>query len=501
MQWVTSISDKFIIPLARKITENPRNTFVALTCIALALRLSTFGDPNIHVDEDFYFYVGERMHHGALPYVDVWDRKPLGLFLIYYFIAGISDSVIAYQVIATLFAAATAMAINLIAKDWAGKQAGLFAAVVYLLMLAPLEGVGGQAPVFYNLFIAAAAWLLLRALPDLQQSRVVPAAFGAMALGGLAITIKQTAVFEAAYFGGVAVVTLARSPMPWPKTLRTAALFAVIGAMPTLLISAYYALVGHWYEYWHAMVNSNLQKRYVYSGYFLPRITRLYLSLNPLMFMTIYAAMSGKLTEAKAGNSGFYIGWLVAAILAFLSVPNFYLHYALPMLVPLCITASPALAMKRAGPAIFAFIAVFCLLVQNPVNFRHTNDSKQSMFLMTQAILHHGGDRGLFVFDGPILLYSMTGNIASSPLAFPPHLLEIGENNTSHFGTREEVEKILEHRPGVVVMSSVSRTLLVNKETNQLTKSYVRQNCDLIGNYVWNQYYYRRLLSVYGNCR
>ena len=118
-----------------------------LILLGLLLRCSTFGDTNLHVDETFYFLVGQEMHHGAIPYVDIWDRKPVGLFLIYWAIAGISSSVVAYQVAAWLFASSTAMVINLIARRWAGTQGGLLAGASYLFMLGPQEGYGGQSPV------------------------------------------------------------------------------------------------------------------------------------------------------------------------------------------------------------------------------------------------------------------------------------------------------------------------------------------------------------------
>ncbi|MFC3213951.1 hypothetical protein [Novosphingobium panipatense] len=34
---------------------------------AIALRIATFGDPNLHVDESFYQTVGIAMHEGAIP--------------------------------------------------------------------------------------------------------------------------------------------------------------------------------------------------------------------------------------------------------------------------------------------------------------------------------------------------------------------------------------------------------------------------------------------------
>ena len=96
-----------------------RDAIVLLVC-ALIFRASTFGDPNIHLDEAFYFLVGQEMHHGLVPYVDIWDRKPLGLFLIFWAIAGISKHVIAYQLVATAFAAGTAFICAQIARRWIG---------------------------------------------------------------------------------------------------------------------------------------------------------------------------------------------------------------------------------------------------------------------------------------------------------------------------------------------------------------------------------------------
>uniref|UniRef100_UPI001C08B440 hypothetical protein n=1 Tax=Acinetobacter baumannii TaxID=470 RepID=UPI001C08B440 len=57
-------------------------TFLILLMFAVAVRARDFGNPSIHVDEQFYLLVGDRMLHGALPYLDIWDRKPIGLFLL-----------------------------------------------------------------------------------------------------------------------------------------------------------------------------------------------------------------------------------------------------------------------------------------------------------------------------------------------------------------------------------------------------------------------------------
>ncbi|HET9630369.1 MAG TPA: hypothetical protein VFP14_12895, partial [Novosphingobium sp.] len=97
-----------IVPFSALRIDRPTVQFCTLIAASLLLRLATFGDPNLHVDEGFYLLVGQEMHHGAVPYVDIWDRKPLGLFLIYWVFAAFPNPVLAYQLGAWLAASLTA---------------------------------------------------------------------------------------------------------------------------------------------------------------------------------------------------------------------------------------------------------------------------------------------------------------------------------------------------------------------------------------------------------
>ena len=132
-----------------------------LLLAALILRAAALGDPNVHLDEAFYLQVGAAMHHGVVPYIDMWDRKPLGIFIIYWAIAGLSTSPWFYQLVALLVAVATAWVLARIAQLWTSANAALMAGISYLAMLNVLDGMGGQSPVFYNLLMALAAWLIL----------------------------------------------------------------------------------------------------------------------------------------------------------------------------------------------------------------------------------------------------------------------------------------------------------------------------------------------------
>ncbi|HWK35669.1 MAG TPA: hypothetical protein VNR91_05350, partial [Sphingomonas sp.] len=174
--------------MTTRIAPLPAAAFAALLALAaVALRGADFGNPVIHVDEQYYLLVGQRLLHGAVPYIDIWDRKPVGLFLLYAGAAALpGDDILGYQWLACAFAAATAWLVFDSALKVGATRAGAFtAALAYLLWLSLLGGRGGQAPVFYNLPVAAAAWLMLR-LPSIgtRPGAIVASGCVACLLGG-----------------------------------------------------------------------------------------------------------------------------------------------------------------------------------------------------------------------------------------------------------------------------------------------------------------------------
>lgn len=136
----------------------------ALACAAVLLRFGLFGDPIAGLDEQFYLLVGDRMWHGELPYLDIWDRKPAGLFVLFAAIRLLpGNGVLAAQLVATAFAAATALLIAIFARKRVGWVPATMAGIFYLAALNTLWGDTTQTPVFYDLFVMAAACLTVRA--------------------------------------------------------------------------------------------------------------------------------------------------------------------------------------------------------------------------------------------------------------------------------------------------------------------------------------------------
>ncbi len=214
-----------------------------LALVALAVRARTFGNPVIGFDEQFYLLVGDRMLHGAWPYVDIFDRKPIGLFLLY---AGArlfgGDGFLAYKLVATGFAVATAFGIQRVARRFAGTGAAVVAAILYILWLNLMEG-RGAIPVFYNALMLVAASAVLRVVE--RQGRLFPCGAVAMAAVGVALQIKYSVLPEGFVFGCILLWQGWRARVPVGRLAGMALVWIALALLPTMAAFGVYAAAGH----------------------------------------------------------------------------------------------------------------------------------------------------------------------------------------------------------------------------------------------------------------
>ena len=466
--------------IIRRLVESRRAQFVVCLLIALLMRFATFGNPNVGADEDFYLLVGQAMHHGAIPYVDIWDRKPLGLFLIYYIFASFGISPIAYQVGAWLSVAVTAFLVNRIAGRFTGRLGAVLAATVYLAACTALGGIGGQAEIFCNLFVTAAYWLVLRNLEDLRSGKAPLEIYGAMLLLGVAITVKQTSVFAAIFLGPFVIAMMLLNGRSKAAAVRSAILFVLMGIAPSGLIAAAYWSAGYWHEFFDAMIVSNLTKGHEAASETQARAILIAARLGPLIALSILSvALHFDWRDERAGRF-LILGWLASAIAALCVIPNFFLHYALPAAMPLSILSAPFLDRRDLG--LLAGVASAAVLATSGYSFSLSafRRSQEGMDVLADAMREHSPRGTALVFDGPVYLYPMSGLKPLSPLVFPNHLNQESEKNVSLIDTRQELDRILARRPGTVVISASPSIPNPNLESWKKVNAYIATQCRLV---------------------
>lgn len=457
---------------------------LALAILTVLVRFPVFGDPNYHIDESFYLLVGQKMHDGLLPYVDIWDRKPAGLFVIYWAITFFGD-VYAYQVAAGLFAFGTALAIALIAERISSRTAGVIAGALYLCLIGALAGGGGQSPVFYNLFVAVAGLLVIGTLHPARNDRHHWPDYAAMLLCGLALTFKPTAVAEGIFFGVVFLVGHWRAN----QDLGSLALFGIrlviVGVLPTFAIWLAFFAIDAFEQYWFAAMQS------VFLTDSLPDLGKWIRVrwLAMIIWLPVLLSLAGLIALYRRSDDEarvytvFLGGWLVAAMVGFFLVPNFFDHYALPLATILAICAAPVFDRKLTGP-ILGVVACGSLLVLSgyPVGqVDRTAASKRSLAEASALIGRNLSGGCLFVYDVSPSLLRPFDDCMVTKYIFPEHLSNQREAPAIGEDPVDVITYILARRPNVIVKSSRPSIDTPNWETLNILEDRLAKDYSLVG--------------------
>ena len=312
---------------------NPRLRLPILLLVAIAARWLTFGNPLVHVDEEFYFVTAIRIWQGALPFVDVWDRKPVGLFLLYAIPAwlGFPAGIWAYQMMALASTVATAWLIGRLADRLGHRYGATAAGLAYILWLDLLGGQGGQTPVFYNLLTIAAALLILSSAATPRRRLY---GLGVMALIGVGLQIKTSLVFEGLFFGLWLLADewrIARKPL---ALCGYGIALVIVALLPTATVAGYYRAIGAWDAFVYANVVSIFQRVPDPLSELAGNIGEMVLITSPIVAIAILAAIRTTAQPDQRRERRFVTLWLAVAIGSVLIFRPWFDHYALPALLP-----------------------------------------------------------------------------------------------------------------------------------------------------------------------
>ena len=424
-------------------------TAAILAVVAILARMVTFGDPVIHVDEEFYYVTAHEMWRGALPFVDIWDRKPLGLFLLYMPAAWLPLpwGTLAYQAMATVSLILTALLIWGFARRAGWGPGALAGAIAYVLWPDLINGVGGQTPIFYNLPMAAAATLIIAAT-DHPRRRALGGL--AMLLVGVAMQIKYSALFEGLFFGLWLLWQEWRATRKPPAFIAYGAALVALALLPTAAAYAFYAAQGQADAFVFANFTSIAHRNTDPIGEMLRNIGTLVLLLSPLVAMAFGAR--GQAVGGETPARHFLFAWFAVALLSLAMFGTWFDHYGLPSLVPGCACAAGFFAAprfrRRLGPAILVLVAVAGQIVVL-LNLHGRGNAAQFAALSRQV---GQGPGCLYVYSGTTMLYAATERCRLSRYLVPAHLNRARESGATGIDQASEVRRILAAHPAVVVM-------------------------------------------------
>lgn len=438
--------------------------FLALCAVTFLSRLQILGNPIAGWDEDFYLTAARFMTQGAVPYVDFWDRKPIGIFLIYYPAALVPGwgGVWAYQAMGLISIIATGWFIMRLTVQMGWEKGAGWAAIFYSLWAILLKGHDGQSPVFYNLLILAAAWIIVQSKRD--KGHWFFRRIFAMFLCGLALQVKYSAIFECVYFGLYLIVSEVNAGTAMRRLVGRTAAYAAAGLAPSLIVGGWYFLHGDFAPFFQANISANLER-----------------GLDPVSMMVRNLAVTGALIAVPLLAAGvaafrndkggmrqpkqrwlqrprehrFLYGWLMTAVVGFLFFPPWFDHYGLPVLMVASVAAARFFHQQAHHQrAIVAFLLVAALAGQLLFFFRMEAQGRPDSLLQAEQAVGQG-DGSLFIYRAPHALYWLTGRKAPTRFLFNGTLSTSRESASLGARQEDEMRRILMvEKPEVIAMRS-----------------------------------------------
>jgi hypothetical protein len=446
-----------------------------LVLVVLATRALWFGNPVAEFDEQLYSFIGWRMTQGDVPYVDLWDRKPFGLFAIFALAHSMfGPSPIAYQIVASLSALAGALLVYALSRELVDRVSATVAGALYLMLMATYGSQSGQSEIFHTPLMLAMLWLVR----DWQRPDAAKRALIAMLIGGLALQVKYTVLPQCAFFGAYALYGQWRRGAGLPALARLAALFAFLGVLPTVIVALLYLGWDELDAFWFANFVSFFERAPSPFGRFRSTLLIGMIPIAVLVVLGFYAAL--RLNPPRNWRTyGLYAGWGLATLATVMLPATVYLYYY-GALVPAAVLMALPLIDRRAPakfiPAVLLLFGAGYLLNLPERYSRSQNERRTEARLSATIAPYVGSERDcLYVFDGPTALYRTTGTCLPTRFVYPDHLNNALETDSLGVSQTEELGRILATRPGVIVTADKPMTAQ-SEENLALVAATVRRD-------------------------
>ena len=455
--------------------------FPAFLIAALILRAPTFAYAELGWDEQLYRMIAERWLDGALPYTELWDRKPIGVFAIFgTFQAVFGDGILAARIASATAVAATASMLVLIARQLfaRGVAIGLAAGLIYIAYTLRSNGDEANTEILFAPFMAAALYFVVRSAG--QQTSRAANIFAASAglAAGFAFQLKYVVVFEAAFFAAVYLVLAA----PWLRRqpiVRSAqpVLFAALGfAAPTAAVFLIYWLSGSFAELWRATIVAHFGILSGDQSAYPLRIPFAKMQEFSPLWMLCAAGLGSLAWRARADKqarcAALVVGlWLLGCVASLIYMRRFADHMFHEILPVLALGAAVAIVMfadslrRRLGGAAAAAAGLIItgLLVGWGVQYEW-RETIEVLQMRTATQNPAWGDRTadaarilrgrvpenehIFVFARTLGVYELLD--VDPPTRFPFHL-HLTDTYAPIDGPAE-IERILEARPAFILV-------------------------------------------------
>lgn len=436
---------------------------VALLVWAALVRLPFGIAPRADADAALFWLIGHGWRLGHLPYLDTWDIKPPGVFLIF----AMADALFGAnpfggRLLAALAIGAGAAGLYRFGERVLGdRRAGVIAALLFPTYSLLFDGLANKPELFAAPFVIWGLVVMAQARGSLWRLILSGVLMGAAPM------MKQTAAFEILF--ALAYLGLRHRTLP-----RLAAFAAGLAAVPAAF-ALYFAAHGVFGELMQASVFGALLRLHGDGVTVAEAPVRVLASLKTAMPLLVLAGLGwaerkrlswqGEAGEVAHPDAALLAwGWLGATALGELAMRATYPAYALPLLAPLCLLSSRVLAALSgaAEPRLrrFALVLVVATVLW-PLVFhlvRSDPDIDPQPPAVAAYLREHVPGQPVYVVNYDPVVYQLSGAPTLTRFSFHQHLM--CEFPALPVSAEAEIARIMAQRPAALVFAAPTHRMV-----------------------------------------
>lgn len=456
-----------------------------LVCFSFFIRSPGFTHSVIaDWDEAMYALMARELLHGGLPYVTIFQEKPLGpTVFVAAFMWVLGESIWSLRFIGSTSVAVTALILRELAlAGRLSRVAAVASALLYAAFSIELGGMASNLEILFAPFTAGAFFIALkyRHTQDFVMQCLVVLIAGL--LFGLGIWFKYIAAFPGCIlFAWLVGGWMWHSRLASRRAGLLAGIYLVACLLPTMATAAVYAWIGAWDAFWYC----NIGFMPIYKGLSRPagdiELTLIQVILATYGLVTV-ALLGVAYWRHRPVLASMVLGWLLAEVVA-LSVPwKFWDHYFLLLLPPVCLLAGigidkillrllPKATRERdaALPAVamllVAFIVAFWSFPRLYQRFDRPDPSR-----MIAEFLSRDPAATVWVINHEPIIYFLAKRPLPTIYVFPPHL--VGTYSVlARTDPQAEIRRVLEAKPRYLILDLIEMSLILPKYAEMITES------------------------------
>lgn len=307
--------------------------------LGLLVRFFSFFISVIDHDDSTYLVIAKALADGQLYWIDVFDTKPIGIFLLYGFFMKIlgMTGIVSFRILGTLFISSTSFFIfRIISIKTLNTKAAFFGGLAFLLMNSTFTffGISPNTETYFTFFTALGSmWVLT----GQWKGRY----FIAGLMLGIGFVIKYVVLFDMI---GLGLLVLLTRDTTLGQRIAKVAWMALGSIIPFFGVAFWYWTSGHWDTfYFHTFEVSG---RYPSSAAFWEYPLFLVDFLGRFIIISYFVGVYIYRKSYRATGWNLHY-WLFLTWISALIPGKFFGHYFIQSMVPMSLIFGLVLAKEK----------------------------------------------------------------------------------------------------------------------------------------------------------